>query len=249
MTSPLFSIITPTYNSLDGLRPSFDSVLAQHPELFEYWVVDGASTDGTVDWLKENNSATFHWISEPDSGVYDAMNKAIQKSSGQFLYFLGSGDVLTPGILENAAQFISSLPSDKPRFIYGTVHLMNQDGRLLGGPFTASRLCRENICHQAIFYERSIFDLIGFYDLKYRIYSDWALNLRCFGDNRISKHHWDKVVARFEGAGLSDLGTDAPFAQDRLELIRRYLGPLSNLQYRLERKIARIRTRISGRLN
>jgi glycosyltransferase involved in cell wall biosynthesis len=247
MSQPLFSIITPTYNSLAGLRHSFDSVQAQSPDLFEYWVVDGASTDGTDDWLREKSCANFHWISEPDSGVYDAMNKAIQRASGQFFYFLGSGDRLTHGILESAAKFIDSLPSAKPRFIYGDVRLNNRDGRLLGGTFTSRRLCRENISHQAIFYEKSIFELLGLYDVKYPIYSDWAFNLRCFGDKRISKYRWDQVIADFEGNGLSDRVPDVPFALDHMALVQRHLGTLSVLQFRLERKLNRLKKRLSTR--
>ena len=249
MSQPLFSIVTPTFNSLQGLRQSFDSVQAQSPGLFEYWVVDGASTDGTSGWLREKKSESFHWISEPDSGVYDAMNKAIKRASGQFFYFLGSGDTLNHEILEKAAQFITSLPLGKPRFIYGDVRVTNQNGRLLGGAFTKRRLCRENICHQAIFYERSIFALLGDYDVKYPIYSDWALNLQCFGDDRISKVHWNQLIANFEGNGLSDRGTDFPFAHDRLALIRRHLGLFSNLQFRFDRKLSRLKTCLTGSAN
>jgi glycosyltransferase involved in cell wall biosynthesis len=244
MRQPLFSIITPTYNSLNGLQRSYQSLQDQSPELYEYLIVDGASTDGTSDWLRNLGPATCRWISEPDSGVYHAMNKAISISKGRFLYFLGSGDELISEVLESAAEFIERLPTEKPRFIYGDVRLTNREGRLLGGSFTASRLCRENISHQAIFYERSIFELLGKYDLKYPIYSDWAFNLQCFGDKRIAKYYWNKVVANFESNGLSDRVADVPFAQDRLALIQRYLGSFSNLQFRLERKINRIQEQL-----
>jgi glycosyltransferase involved in cell wall biosynthesis len=241
--SPLFSIITPSFNALAGLRRSFASVQAQSPDLLEYLIIDGASTDGSVDWLQEKSAADCRWLSEPDSGVYDAINKGIRMACGQFLYILGSGDELTHGILQDAAQFIGHLPSDSPRFIYGDVRLTNRGGRVLGGPFTNRRLCEENISHQAIFYERSIFEILGNYDLKYPVYSDWAFNFRCFGDRRIAKYYWKTIVADFEGDGLSDRVQDVPFAKDRPSLIRQNLGLVSALQFRLAQKYTRLRKR------
>jgi len=243
---PLFSIITPSFNSLTGLRRSFDSVQSQAPKLFEYLIMDGASTDGTVEWLQQQKAGSFQSFSERDSGVYDAINKGIHKARGQFLYILGTGDVLTPGILEHAAEFIDRLPFDRPRFIYGDVRVMNRNKSILGGPFTRNRLCETNICHQAIFYERSIFELLGTYDLRYPIYSDWAFNLRCFGDNRIARYYWMKNIADFEGNGLSDRVPDLFFEADRPALIRKHLGLFCVVQYRIKQKLRRLRNRLFG---
>lgn len=231
---PLFSIIIPSYNSRRGLGESFASLIGQPPDLFEYWVIDGESTDGTQVWLGSRNEANFHWISEKDSGVYDAMNKGIGLAQGRFLLFLGAGDCLLPGSLQRMAHLIGQNPSTRPRLIYGDVKDMQSGQPFTSGRYSKMKLCRKNICHQGIFYERSIFDLLGGYELRYPVMADWAFNLRCFGDPRIKKLHVSQYVAEFEGGGLCSHTPDVPFAQDRQRLIAERIGPLHAFHYRLE---------------
>ena len=102
------------------------------------------------------------------------------------------------------------------------------------GRYTKTRICRENICHQGIFYERAIFDLLGGYELRYPVVADWVFNLRCFGDPRIVKRHFPQEVAEFEGGGLSSHAPDVAFAQDRLRLIAERVGPLHAFLFHLE---------------
>lgn len=236
---PIFSIITVCRNPGGKFATTMQSVLAQQARLFEFVVVDGASTDGTVSWLHARKEPSLIWISEPDQGVYDAMNKSLKLARGQFLYFLGAGDRLVPGVLEEAAQFVTELPDRKPRFIYGNVRMLAEGGRISDGAFSCRRICTKNICHQAIFYERSIFELAGGYDLKYPIFADWAYNLKCFGDRRISKHYWDEVIADFDGGGLSARIHDVAFSNDLLRLIRKHLGPLAAAEFWLRHQFRR----------
>ena len=237
--SPLFSIITPTYNACAKLGDSFASVMEQARGLFDYWVIDGASSDGTREWLGGRNEDGFHWISEKDSGVYDAMNKGIGLSRGRFLLFLGAGDRLLPGCLQQMADFIEQNPSPHPRFIYGDVRKLQNGRPLTAGRYSKIRICHGNICHQGIFYERSIFDQLGGYELRYPIMADWAFNLRCFGDARISKLHFTEVIADFEGGGLCSHTPDEPFARDRLRLIAERIGLFHAIRYRVEEALKR----------
>jgi glycosyltransferase involved in cell wall biosynthesis len=230
----LFSIITPGFNAGEKLDSTFESVMKQENGLFDYWIIDGASTDGTKEWLEARHEPDFHWISEKDSGVYDAMNKGIARSQGRFLLFLGAGDHLRPEALRRVADFIQDTPSDQPRFIYGDVQVTQTGQPLTAGPYSKTRICRENICHQGIFYERGIFELIGNYELAYPIMSDWAFNLRCFGDPRIRKQHFPEFIADFELGGLCSHTPDRVFFKDQRRLIRERIGPLHAFYHRLE---------------
>ena len=98
-----FSIITAAYQAGSKLDATIKTVLREDPELYEYIIVDGGSTDSTIEVLKKHGDRV-RWISEPDRGVYDAMNKGIARSEGRYLYFLGAGDVLYPGVLPAIAQ-------------------------------------------------------------------------------------------------------------------------------------------------
>ena len=236
---PLFSIITPSYNARAGLEKSFTSVMSQAQGLFEYWVVDGASSDGTREWLGSRSEPGFHWLSEKDSGVYDAMNKGISLTQGRFLLFLGAGDCLLPGSLQRVADFIQQNPSPLPRFIYGDVRYGRTGRPLTAGRYTKMRLCRQNICHQGIFYERTVFDRLGRYELRYPIMADWALNLRCFGNPQIQKLHFPGEVAEFEGGGLCEHTPDHPFAQDRLRLIAERIGAFHAFRLRVDLAVER----------
>lgn len=220
--TPQFTVIIPTFNPGDKLRLSLESVRVQGFEALEIWVMDGASTDGTAQWLAENAAAFgVRWQSEPDAGVYDAMNKGVARATGEFLYFLGAGDLMRPGALQTIA---AKMPprGEKLRFIYGDMRL--PEGEIFDGPYTVSKIRTQNIGHQAIFYERGIFDLLGGYDLTYPVFADHVFNQRCFGAPQIEPHYVPCVVADYESGGLSCFG-DKAYLRDRLKNVRRYLGP------------------------
>lgn len=216
---PLFTIITPSFQAASKLAATVDSVLAQKRNLFEYLVIDGGSTDDT-DALLEGYGASIQWVSEPDLGIYDAMNKGITRARGRFLYFLGAGDLLRPNVLEKIA---AQLPAAGATFFYGNVFWV-EIGETYAGHWKPARFSRACLCHQSIFYERTIFDLLGAYDLRYPISADYVLNIQCFGDRRIRKIYFDLVIADYEGAGLSTTAGDAQFFRDAPHLLRRHLG-------------------------
>ncbi len=231
MSSPLFSIIIPTFNAAPKLAATLDSVVSQGADC-EVWVMDGASTDETAriiaPYLARENLSFY---SERDAGVYDAMNRGIERARGRYLYFLGAGDALLPDAL---AAMAPHLPDDDGSFVYGDVRL--SDGTIWGGRMGAQRLRKRNICHQAVFYGREVFERLGSYDLRYPILSDYAFNLRCFADADIAKIYADVTVATFEGGGLSASHYDEMFVADRLKLVR----PLGPLPYALSALEARV---------
>lgn len=236
---PLFSIITPVRNVAQKLGSTHDSLLNQASDLYEWIVVDGASSDKTTEWLEAHHITNLRWNSEPDQGVYDAMNKGVKMARGQFLLFLGAGDRLLPGALQAMAEFIHQKPTSSPRLIYGNVKYLDTGLPFTEGQFTKTRLCFQNICHQGIFYENTIFKKWGGYELTYPILADWAFNLRCFGDSSIAKLHFNQPVAAFEGGGLCAHTPDVVFAHDRQRLINERLGPYFAWQFRLTRAVKR----------
>jgi len=120
MNGKRFSIITPTLNPGPKLEETINSVLAQKKDLFEYIIIDGASTDETLNIIKRY-AGHIDWLSESDENVYEAMNKGIEMASGDYLYFLGAGDLLRKDVLEKIGKII---PAKRMIFLYGNVYHM-----------------------------------------------------------------------------------------------------------------------------
>jgi glycosyltransferase involved in cell wall biosynthesis len=218
MEQKLFSIITPTYNCGPKIVKTIHSVLSQDSNLFEYIIIYGDSNDDTQSHIEKfNTRLTF--VSEPDLGVYDAMNKGIDMARGKYLYFLGAGDTLRANALKNLKPL---MPDRELAFVYGNVY-WEAEAFIYGGLFDKSRLETYNICHQAVFYEKAIFNLIGKYELDYKILADYVLNIKCFGNDEIQKTYLDYVVANFEGGGLSASQKDAALIETLPRLIEEYL--------------------------
>lgn len=215
MNRKLFSIITPTYNSGLKLEKTVDSVLSQGSDLLEYIVVDGGSTDETLPLL-EAYGDKLKVISERDTGVYDAMNKGIEESSGWYLYFIGAGDSLRENMLGKMARV---LPENNLSLVYGNAYMVDQ-GIVYDGEFTKDKLRRRNICHQAVFYGRTVFDMFGVYDLRFKVLADHAFNIKCFWNDRITKKYVAYVIANYEGDGISRSEVDADFAYEYGELMK-----------------------------
>lgn len=230
MGKKLISVIIPTYNCGPKFAATMESVKSQPSELLEVIVVDGGSTNETLSVIKDcgGNSTV---ISESDRGVYDALNKGIRMATGKYLLCVGAGDRLRKGVLEQVAAI---LPEEKLTFVYGNAYLVRH-GLVYAGEFTSKTFMVKNICQQAIFYERSLFDVFGTFDLRYKVYADHAFNMRCFADSRVRKIYLDMVVADFEGWGISDTKVDHHFQNDLPRLIRKYVGMDEYLRYRLYR--------------
>jgi glycosyltransferase involved in cell wall biosynthesis len=223
----LFSVIIPSYNCGRKIEATIASVLSQPAGLYELLVVDGGSTDDTLDVVRKFAGRLRH-VSEKDGGVYDAINKGVRMSRGKYVFILGAGDRLREGVLSRVA---GALPRG-PSLVYGDAYL-ERHGVLMGGALERVDFIRTNICQQAIFYERTVFDLLGGFDLRYNVYADWEFNMRCFADPRLRKVYLGLVVADFEGWGISDMQEDAQFENDFPGLVRKYVGVGHYLRYRI----------------
>jgi len=213
-SQPLVSIITVVLNGAKTLEKAIKSVIHQKFKNYEYIIVDGNSVDGSIEIIKKYESKLACWISEPDKGIYDAMNKAVPLSRGKWIYFLGADDHL----LEGFATAVDYLKNEKTLY-YGNVYrpIIN---RIYDGKFSAYKLACRNICHQGIFYPRHIWEKYS-YNLKYPILADYELNLRCFADSDIKFEYVPVSIAIFwDEGGVSPTQVDTVFEKDKLALIK-----------------------------
>ena len=241
---PLFSIIIPTFNALQPLQITLDSIRAQRFESVEIVVQDGASTDGTREFAATQSDVQME--SAPDGGIYDAMNRAIERASGRFLIFLGAGDTLENGVLSEVAAVIESYRGAKPLLLYGDVWWQSRGARY-GGRFGQWRLTRGCPCHQAMVFEASLFGRLGLYDVRYRNSADYAWNIAAWGDADVEKKYLPLLMARYQGGGQSETTEDAVFNADVLGLVQRHFSAPVRALYTLRRRAPRGFKRLLGR--
>lgn len=214
---PFISIIIVVRNGKATIGEALASVSRQCLRELELIVVDGASTDGTVDIITASSGAISKWISEPDNGVYDAMHKGVRLATGDWVYFLGSDDVLCANLNEIVPHL-----QDRNVLYYGNV-LKVGEGVTYDGKFGPWKLLRRNICQQAIFYPRHIFDTRQF-NLAYPQLADWEFNLRCFADPALVFEYLPVTIARYNDvSGSSATLKDHGFARDQGRIIRECL--------------------------
>lgn len=172
---PLITVVTVVYNGEKTLEQTIVSVVNQTYDNIEYIIVDGASTDGTLDIIKKYEDKIDLWQSEPDGGIYDAMNKGIELANGDFCLFLGSDDILFDAyVMENASRKLC----DFNQVYYGDVFLSSHRG-IYDYKFSKIKLCCHNICHQSIFYPNTIYKKLEF-NGRYKIYADWEYNIKAW---------------------------------------------------------------------
>jgi len=212
---PLVSVIIPVLNRAKQLEAALLSVLSQRVGIAEVIVIDGGSTDGTLDIVQKYCDRLAYWVSEMDRGIYDAMNKGIKRARGKYVYFMGSDDTLIARLDE-----LRSVLCDPSTIYYG--NLRTQSGKGWDGPFNSWRLAVRTMNHQSMFYPIIAFDNGGF-STKYRICGDWEFNLRCYGDKRLRFQYIPYEIAFFSTDGLSSHIEDAAFRADRLSLVRENL--------------------------
>jgi len=230
---PLITIIMPVFNGEESLESSILSIVSQNCNNLEYIIVDGASTDGTLEIVRKYESSIDYWISEPDLGIYDAMNKGVQLATGRWLYFLGSDDTLRNS-LPAVAQFLR----DDQTIYYGNVFRTGSK-RLYDGVFGAWKLSRRNICQQAVFYPRSLFEVHQF-DLRYKLFADWEFNMRTYSDSRFGFEFIPVTIANYNDLnGKSSIATDVQFWMDYGRLLRECMPRAVYVWFQFKRAVGR----------
>lgn len=186
--SPLFSIITVTYNAEATVGVTLDSVRSQTCALYEHLIIDGASSDGTLALCRQGATDRQHILSEPDRGLYDAMNKGITRASGKYLIFLNAGDAFhAPDTLQKIANTI--LAGNYPGVVYGQTDIVDASRRKVADRhlIAPEKLTLNSfadgmvVCHQAFVALRRI---AGHFDLRYRYSADYEWCIRVLQHSR-----------------------------------------------------------------
>ena len=220
--SPMFSIITVCRNNLDGLIRTRESVISQSYSNYEWFVIDGASSDGTKSYLEGLPLDTCNWISEPDMGLYDAMNKGIARANGTYVLFLNSGDELAnSNVLESVVSYC--VQGTMPHFIYGDAYEEQPDGSYAEKKAYTHRMIWYGMFthHQAMFFLRSIMPASYSLDLRYA--ADYGF---------VAEHliHSDLVcripiiICKFESGGLSQTGSIMIANKEQWQVRREVMG-------------------------
>lgn len=198
------SVITVCLNSMSTIGRTVSSVMNQDFRDLEYIIIDGGSSDGTVEFLKGLPKEKVKWISEPDNGIYEAMNKGVRLSNGEFCLFLNAGDKLVNGhVLSKTVPELSDAD-----IILGNEILVNGQGVMCGftpsaNGFSLDRLVSGSVCHQATFIRRSL--LIDTpYDESLRLVSDWAWIIRQAISSKAVFKTVDIDICFFYSGGLTD---------------------------------------------
>jgi glycosyltransferase involved in cell wall biosynthesis len=206
---------------------AFGNSLAGDCGGYESIVVDGGSSDGTAAFLRREKRIA-RYVSEPDRGVYDAMNKGLRLCRGDFVIFMNAGDeFFNPWVLERAAAVLRAHPDC--RFLFGDACLVGEDGHCRFREYDAP-VTTQNICHQSIFYDRRLFAELGMYDERYRIVADYDFNLRAIAGSGVVPYHFSYPVCRFYEGGLSSGGKYAEKQRADAALLRREWGEREKLK-------------------
>jgi glycosyltransferase involved in cell wall biosynthesis len=235
------SVITVCWNSAGVLGPALASLRAQTWADIQMVIVDGGSTDGTLSLARSAARDGDVIVSEPDDGIYNAMNKGVARATGDLVYFLNSDDRLfDPDVVADIAAIAANTPVD---IIVGDVIVCGgDDGRYRKSHAHIRRwnLLQERLCHQAVFVRRSMFERYGGFDERYRICADHEFFVRALHKGA-TLQHVPRVIAEFELGGASGQEPEANIAESK-DIIRRYERPFDMpllLAYRAVRKAYR----------
>lgn len=198
------SIVTINLNNKNGLKKTFESIFEQNFVDFEYIVIDGDSTDGSVELIKQYQSKVSYWQSKKDKGIYQALNRGIKKASGEYILFLHSGDYLLD---EMALNRVFSAQSDAD-IIYADakrLNLVTRQVEIYKQPKSLTKLFfyRYSLCHQAMFFKRSLFKQFGLYREDLSIVADWVFNLQLYLSGQCTWQHLNTPIIYYDIAGIS----------------------------------------------
>jgi glycosyltransferase involved in cell wall biosynthesis len=202
------SIITVNLNNKQGLEKTIGSVIGQAFTDFEYIVIDGASVDGSIDIIRKNHKKITRWISEKDTGIYNAMNKGLSLANGEYCLFLNSGDYLYS---ENTlAEVFKMNPVED--IVYGNMIIENPNGEKRHGEMphniTLEHMIKDTLWHPVSFIKREVFNKYGFYREDLKVVSDYDFFFKNIIKNKVSTRHIPVTIAVFVLNGISSMASN-----------------------------------------
>ena len=225
------SIITINRNNAEGLENTMRSVAAQTFKEFEYIVIDGASTDSSVEVIKKYECRYAHlkWVSEPDKGIYNAMNKGIRMASGDYIQILNSADCLASE--DVTKQMLAALDKDgNPSILYGNMVKCFPDGRKMvdkcfaGKEITMMGMFTGSLNHDPTYIRHDLFEKYGYYDESLKIVSDWKWFLQAIILGGEKPQYEDMIVTLFDMTGISETNKELDKAE-RKQVLEQLFPP------------------------
>ena len=200
---PLLTVVTVVYNGALHIEKAIQSVLSQDYMNIEYIIIDGCSTDGTIDIIHRYQKIIDYWVSAPDQGIYDAMNKGIMLSRGELIGFLNSDDYYEPGAIRAVIQDYKN--TCYKGIYYGNSFVIQCDLRISYLSMGNASLWRGlGFKHQAMFVHRDIHKKFGLYNPAYRIAADYDFVLRAVSKG-VKLIHIDKTLVNYSNTGASGI--------------------------------------------
>ena len=221
---PLISVVTVVYNGDRYLEQTILSVIDQTYENIEYVIVDGGSSDGTLDIIRKYEDRIDYWVSEPDKGIYDAMNKGIDLSRGELIGLLNADDYYEPDAIEAVVDNYRSDPS--PQILYGNTFFLQEALNLRYKSYGHTKYwLGMGISHQAMFVRRDIYRALGPYDAGLRIAADYDFFVKSIR-NGVRYTPVDAFLVNYRNSGLSAQNQIVSMREGR-RVLRRYVTPFS----------------------
>jgi glycosyltransferase involved in cell wall biosynthesis len=200
---PLVTVITAVMNAVETVKVCIESVAQQDYPNIEHIVLDGGSTDGTLDVLRQYDDRIALWKSEPDAGIYDAWNKALAEAHGEWICFLGADDEFLPGAISAYMALAAEHP--EAEYLSSRLKMIHSSGyvRIVGTRWTWKEFSR-SMCtfHVGTMHRRSLFDRLGMYDTSYRIVADYEFLLRA--RDQLNTAYMPVITATMKAGGVSD---------------------------------------------
>lgn len=201
--NPKISVITISYNNREGLEKTLKSVTSQDYKDFEYIVIDGGSNDGSKEILEKYSDKISYWVSEPDKGIYNAMNKGIEAANGEYLLFLNSGDKF---YTENSISISSEYLKNEDLVYFDLEIVENETSSYIKkypSELSLYYFYYEALPHPATFIKKSAFERFGLYDENLKIVSDWKWFMLSICTHQCTFKHIDKILSTFYLDGIS----------------------------------------------
>lgn len=221
----LISIVTINYNDLNGLKKTMESVLGQSYQQIEYIIIDGGSTDGSAAYIESQQASLDYWISERDAGIYNAMNKGIDKATGDYILFLNSGDCLESS---EVIAFLKPSEFSHDLITYG-LHIVGNGidyVRRIPDNIGFAFMFKNSLPHQSTFIKRSLFKRIGKYDENLKFVSDWKFFILAICKFNAKFLNKPTVLSNYNLYGFSSLQENSKLLRlERKTVLMEEFGP------------------------
>jgi len=251
MSENRISIITASLNAAAHIERAIQSVAAQTYPQIEHVIIDGGSTNGTLQIIEKHRDGIGYFVSEPDRGIYNAMNKGVKAATGDVLFFLNADDRLCDEhVVEDVMSVFDATPDLE--VVYGNL-VWDLSGRMIRkkqpGTITRASLAAATILHQTVFSRKHVFEATGGFSERYRVVSDYDWMMKVFIRDGHRYQYYDRDIAVMGTQGLS--WTSKDWESERIEAMRSYFTTYEILRYRvwprhIERARKALRTVLDG---